>query len=152
MVGTHFSSMRLLHLYLAMSPAKELFEDLKSSDHAWASVEVQGAFVREVLTHPMALKYPPLADYRKVLLRLYIDAVARTGDEYDDDLMELYSGLMQCASASQQQHEGLAPPPYYRSFFLDDGTHMTLQLRKGFGAASTGGTGAALWEAGLLRM
>lgn len=53
-------------------------------------------------------------------------------------------------SWATQERPAPAPPPHYRTFFLADGSQMTLQLRKGFGAESTGGTGAALWEAGLV--
>ena len=141
----------LLHWYLAMLPAREMVTKVRASDSEWSSLEFQGQFVRNVLAHPIAVRFPPAAEYRRVFLRLYIDAVARDGGgEYDDDLMELYTDLMQEPStlAHGKYEAGPAPPPHYRTFFLGDGSsHMTLQLRKGFGAESTGGTGAALWEA-----
>jgi hypothetical protein len=108
----------LLHCYLAMTPVKELWKQVQSTDSAWLSVEFQGKFVREVLEHPIAQRFPPSAEYRKYLLRLYIDAVAKQCGEYDDDLMELYAHLMQSPSSAQPEEAGAKP--YFRSFFLDD--------------------------------
>ena len=65
----------------------------------WASVGFQGEFARQVLAHPIAARFPPAADYRRALLRPYIDAIGRLDGEYDDDLMQHYADLMQECSA-----------------------------------------------------
>jgi hypothetical protein len=142
----------LLQLYVAMTPPKVLFHELQRTDSRWASMEFQASFVRGVLASPIAKRYPPSKEYTKFLLRLYIDAIAKHGEEYDDEIMEIYSALCIDADALpvQQAHEDLVPDSYYRSFFLADGSPLTLQLHKGYGAESTGGTGATLWEAGLV--
>jgi hypothetical protein len=45
---------KLLHCYLAMTPARELFAQVQAVDSAWATVEWQSLFVRRVLRHPIA--------------------------------------------------------------------------------------------------
>ncbi|MGB1600935.1 MAG: methyltransferase, partial [Promethearchaeia archaeon] len=42
------------------------------------------------------------------------------------------------------------PERCFRTLFLADDSALTLELRRGFGTESTGGTGAALWEAALV--
>ena len=85
----------LLHWYLAMLPGKELFAKVQAADREWASVGFQGEFARQVLAHPIAVRFPPAADYRRAFLRLYVDAIGRLGGEYDDDLMQHFTDLMQ---------------------------------------------------------
>ena len=45
---------KLLHCYLAMTPARELFAQVQAVDSAWATVEWQSLCVRRVLRHPIA--------------------------------------------------------------------------------------------------
>ena len=64
-----------------------------------ASLESQGHFVRHVVLHPVARRFPPSREYRQHLLRMYIDAISKTSGEYDDELMSLYTSLL---SSSKQ--------------------------------------------------
>lgn len=146
---------QVLKLYLAMAPARTVFEQMQCADGAWAEPGAQARFVSGVLRHPIAQEYPPSAEYRKLLLRLYIDGVAKGcgSVEYDDDLMESYTALCVAPSAPpshEDLHGNEGPERCFRTLFLADDSALTLELRRGFGTESTGGTGAALWEAALV--
>ena len=146
---------QVLKLYLAMAPARTVFEQMQCADGAWAEPDAQARFVSGVLRHPIAQEYPPSAEYRRLLLRLYIDGVAKGcgSVEYDDDLMESYTALCVAPSAPpshEDLHGNEGPERCFRTLFLADDSALTLELRRGFGTESTGGTGAALWEAALV--
>ena len=146
---------QVVKLYLAMAPARTVFEQMQCADGAWAEPDAQARFVSGVLRHPIAQEYPPSAEYRRLLLRLYIDGVAKGcgSVEYDDDLMESYTALCVAPSAPpshEDLHGNEGPERCFRTLFLADDSALTLELRRGFGTESTGGTGAALWEAALV--
>ncbi|KAJ1488345.1 hypothetical protein T484DRAFT_1783687 [Baffinella frigidus] len=125
----------VLYGFLSMVPSAILFDRLKA-------------------------KHPPENILKQRFLRLVVDGIEKGGGgEFDDDLMDIITESMAEGAGKE------LVPFHYRTFFLADGSDVSLQLqsgfgaaatgdvslklRSGFGAAATGGTGSTLWGAGF---
>jgi hypothetical protein len=108
--------------------------------------EGQSRFFHNVLCHPTSLRFPPAEDYTLRVLRLYYIAIDEQNIEYDEDMIEFYTTIME--RQPPPLTEGIStPPPCHRTFLFDDGASATCMVHRGFGGAT--GTGARLWEAGI---
>jgi len=125
-----------------MGPPNLLLSRIRG--HAsWHTLSFQQQFVRQVLEHPTAKKFPPQREYTSKILRMYVDMIEKSGGtEFDDDLMEMCAGASAGALGEEQLY-------HFRTFFVSEEESIALKLSKGFGGQETGGTGVCLWEAGL---
>ena len=110
--------------------------------------EGQSRFFHGVVQHPLSIYFPPAEDYTLRVLRLYYAAIDELCLEYDEDMMHLYTSLLERRRPPMPDGAGFIPPaPCHRTLLFDDGSSATCMVQPGFGGPT--GTGARLWEAGI---
>jgi hypothetical protein len=73
--------------------------------------EGQSRFFRQVLQHPISQQFPPAEDYTLRVLRLYYAAIDELYLEYDEEMIDLYTSLLERRTPSLTQTAGHSPPP-----------------------------------------
>ncbi|NWW78355.1 EF2KT methyltransferase, partial [Climacteris rufus] len=131
--------LRFQRRFLAARPLRSLpWPELEESLRADPDSSLLADILHETILHPLCVKYPPSARYRRYFLTELIEKHESTAAERLDELYDALADVL-------KEEEDLTR--CYKSYFLPAGDSVTLS--ESTAPISEGTTGLVTWEAAL---